>query len=112
MTPSPNERRAYMRFDLTCPVVVTDSAGNELLRTKTLNLSNGGMLLTAPIGDTIPLDQPVHLDVHLRRSTANTFMFENVSADANILRHEPMQDHSSVATAMKFAKPMKLGLEA
>jgi hypothetical protein len=39
-------------------------------------------------------------------------MFENVSTDANILRHEPMKDHSSVATAMKFTKPMKLGLEA
>ena len=112
MTPSPDERRAYRRFDLICPVVVTDSAGNELLRTKTLNLSDGGALLTMPTEQTIPLGQPVHIDMHLGRSTANTFMFENVSTDVNILRHEPMQDHSSVATAMKFTKPMKLGLEA
>ncbi len=111
MTPSPDERRAYKRFDLTCPVVVTDTAGKELLHTKTLNFSNGGALLTAPIEDTIPLGQPVHIDVRLGRSTANTFMFENVSTDANILRHEPMKDNSSVATAMKFTKPLQLGLE-
>lgn len=112
MTPSPDERRAYRRVDLACPVVVTDTAGNELLRAKTLNLSDGGVLLTTPVEDAIPLGQPVHIDVHLKRSTANTFMFENVSTDVNILRHEAMQDHSHVATAMKFAKPIKLGLEA
>ena len=112
MTRTPDERRAYRRFNLACTVVVSDSAGKELMRTKTLNLSDGGVLLTTAIEDTIPLGQPVHIDVHLGRSTANTFMFENVSTDANILRHEPMQDHSSVATAMKFTKPMKLGLEA
>ena len=112
MTRSPRERRAYRRFDLACPVVVTDSEGNELLKTKTLNLSDGGALLTAPAKETIGLGQYVHVNVRLPRSTANTFMFENVSSDASILRHEPMKDHASVATAMKFTKPMKLGLEA
>ncbi len=112
MTRTPDERRAYRRFDLTCPVVVTDNAGKELLRTKTLNLSNGGALLTIPAKQTIPLGQPVHIDVRLGRSTANTFMLENISTAASILRHEPMQDHSSVATALTFTKSMKLGLEA
>ena len=110
MTRSPRERRASRRFDLTCPVVVTDSEGNELLNTKTLNLSDGGVLLTAPAKQTIPLGQYVHVSVQLPRSTPNTFMLEKISADVSILRHEPMQDHSHVATAMMFTKPIKLGL--
>ena len=112
MTRSLRERRAYGRFDLACPVVVTDGEGNELLKTKTLNLSDGGALLTSPAKRTIPLGQYVHVDVRLPRSTPNTFMFENVSSDASILRHQPMQDNSSVATALTFTKPLKLGLEA
>ncbi len=110
MTRSPRERRASRRFDLTCPIVVTDSAGKELLRTKTLNLSDGGILLTAPTDQTIPLGRDVHVNVRLPRSTPNTFMIEKISSDADILRHEPMKDHASVATAMKFTKPLKLGL--
>ncbi len=112
MTTSPRERRACGRFDLACPVIVTDSAGNELLKTKTLNLSDGGALLTVPIEQTIPLGQYVRMDVRLPRSTKNTFMFENISAEASILRHEPMIEHSSIATALTFTKPLKLQLEA
>ncbi len=112
MTRSPSERRAHRRFDLACPVVVTDNAGNKLLDTKTLNLSDGGALLTVPTKQTIGLGQYVHVDVRLPRSTPNTFMFENISSDASILRHEPMKEHSSVATALTFTKPMKLSLEA
>jgi len=112
MTRLPRERRACRRFDLTCSVVVTDSVGNELLKTRTLNLSDGGVLLTAPIKQTIPLGQYVHVDMRLPRSTENTFMFENISAEAGIIRHEPMIEHSSIATALTFTKPMKLGLEA
>ena len=110
MTRSPRERRASIRFDLTCLVVITDSAGKELLRTKTLNLSDGGVLLTAPTNQTIPLGQYVHVDVRLPRSTPNTFMLEEISSDAGILRHQPMRDNSSVATALTFTKPLKLGL--
>lgn len=112
MTRSHHERRACRRFDLTCPIVVTDSEGNELLKTKTLNISDSGALLAAPIDQTIPLCQYVHVDMRLPRSTENTFMFEKISSEAGVLRHQPMKDHANVATALTFTKPLKLELEA
>ncbi|MDY7009525.1 MAG: PilZ domain-containing protein [Planctomycetota bacterium] len=112
MTRPHRERRACKRFDLTCPIVVTDSEGNELLKTKTLNISDGGALLTAPIGQTIPLRQRVRVDMRLPRSTENTFMYEDISTEAGILRHQPMKDYDNLATALTFTNPLKLQLEA
>ncbi len=111
MTPSERNRRANKRFDLACPVVVTDSAGVEVFRTRTMNISDGGMLLTAPISQTVPLGESVSAEIRLPRSTKNTFMFEDVCSEARVVRHQPMIDHDQSATAFQFAEPLKLGLE-
>ncbi len=111
MTKAKRERRAHKRYPISCPVVITDREGNELFQTKTLNISNGGALMSVPIERTIPLGRSVRLLLRLPRSTPNTFMYEEVSSDAQVVRHQPMVDFSQAAAAVKFSKPLNLSLE-
>ena len=103
------ERRRHRRFELTCPVVVTDSRGNELMRTRTLNVSDGGACL-APAAAVIDVGEPVGVSLRVPRSTDNTFMYEQVLADARVVRHQPAAASPTVALA--FIEPMKLELDA
>ena len=108
MTPSREERRAHVRLNLTCPIVVIDSEGRELVRTQTLNISNGGLLL-APAEKPIDRGQSVQVNLRVPRSTENTFMFEDVSTVAKVLRHQRI--NGGDAPAMAFVQPVELDLE-
>jgi len=105
------ERRAHKRHPISCPVVIADQQGNELFKSKTFNISNGGALFSVPIERTIPLGKSVRLNIRIPRSTPNTFMYEEIASDAQVVRHEPMVDVSQAATAVKFLKPLNLSLE-
>ena len=102
------DRRVSRRLDLTCPITVTDSAGKVLLKTRTLNVSDGGALLE-PQDVSIEIGQPVSVDLRLPRSTANTFMYEDVSSPAQIVRSQQAAGLESYA--LMFIEPLKLDLE-
>jgi len=103
------DRRQHPRFVLSCPVTVTDAAGNVLMRTRTLNVSDGGALL--PAGEeTIEIGLDVGVDLNVPRSTANTFMYEPVAADARILRRQ--RANGGQALALAFIQPLDLDLDA
>lgn len=108
MTPTQQERRAHTRFDLTCPIVVADSDGKELLRTETLNVSDGGTLLM-PGGEAVEANQPVHVNLRVPRITQNTFMYEDFFSAARVLRRQQVNGGHGLAVA--FAQPLELGLE-
>ena len=101
------DRRTFPRFELTCPVTITDSTGKVLLKTRTLNISDGGALLE-PQEETIEIDEPVTIDMRVPRSTANTFMYEDVSSPAQIIRSQEAADLESYA--LMFIEPVKLDL--
>jgi len=105
------ERRAHKRYPISCPIVVADQQGNELFQSKTINISDGGALFPVPIERTIPLGKSIRLDIRIPRSTPNTFMYEEITSDAQIVRHQPMVDVSQAAAAVKFSKPLNLSLE-
>jgi c-di-GMP-binding flagellar brake protein YcgR len=105
-----NERRAHKRFRVTCPVVVTGGDGRELLRGRTLNLSDGGVLLAG--GDAaMPVGQTVQAAFRVPRQTANTFLYEDVSSPARVVRHEGATKGSGSAVAFQFSRPLQLELE-
>ena len=108
MTAAEENRRAHSRFELTCPITITDSSGNVLLKTRTLNISDGGALLE-PHEDTIEIGAPVDVTMNVPRSTANTFMFEQVSSPAQVIRSQQAEDLESLA--LMFIEPLKLDLE-
>ncbi len=107
MAAAEENRRAHPRIELTCPVTVTDSQGNVLLRTRTLNVSDGGALLE-PREQTIEVGLPVSVAMNLPRSTANTFMFEEVLTSAEVIRSQQAADLESLA--LTFIEPLKLDL--
>ncbi len=112
MTEPGVERRKFKRFDLTCPIIVSDSEGRELLRTRTVNISEGGALLSAPPENVIPLGESVQVFMKVPRTTPNTHMFEEFFAGASAVRHDGAGDDGEAGVALKFDKQVLLDLEA
>ena len=106
------EHRKHVRFDLVCPVVICDSGGQELLRTRTINVSEGGALLAAPAAQAIPVGEPVHVTLQVPRETANTRMFEDFFTTASVVRHQDLPDEKEVGIGLMFDRRLLLNLDA
>lgn len=107
------ERRRHERFDLSCPLVVTDADGRELLRARTVNVSDGGALL-APVAGAPAKGAKVRVLLRVPRTTPNTFMYEEFETAAAVVRldgpADAKGDPAAPAAAVKFARPMSLEL--
>ena len=116
---SDKERRQWRRFAVACPAVITDARGQELLRTRTANISDGGALLAdasaaaaeIPADPAVPIGQKVHLHLRLPRQTPNTFMYEEFTTAAAVVRHHRPEGAEGPAVAVKFEAAADLQLE-
>ena len=106
-----SERREYTRTDIVCAVVVRDEADSERIRGKALNLSDGGAMLAIPMHTLVELAPSLHMTVSVPRATANTRMYEEVTSEATVVRHQPMVDENIVGIAVRFSAPLDLQLE-
>jgi len=112
MAGSQQERRKTIRLDVKCPCVVRDHLGATLGKGRCLNIGNGGMFLPLPV-DALPTrDSTVTISFAVPRSTANTYMLEDFSAQARVLRHQPLRNADLAGVAVQFVQPIDLGLEA
>ncbi|KKL19156.1 hypothetical protein LCGC14_2468310 [marine sediment metagenome] len=109
MSDQVKESRVHDRHELACPVVVVDADGRELFRAKTVNVSDGGVLLE-PTGDVLPAGHSVHLNIRIPRETLNTFMYEDFFSQASVVRCQSGED-GPFSIAMKFNDPLKLDLD-
>ena len=109
MTRPQVERRAHRRFKLHCPTIVKDKAGREIARTRTADISDGGALLQ-PNGHALEPGQAVRLDLRLPRQTPNTFMYEDFSSAARVVRCQAGAGGSGTGVALAFLRPQKLEL--
>jgi hypothetical protein len=104
------ERRTYQRYALTCPIVICDMQGNELLRTQTVNISDGGAFLAMPApvdvtsAKTTP-GQQVRAEVRLPRSTTNSYLLERIDSPARVIRQ------GATGLAIMFIEPLQLHLD-
>ena len=105
------ERRHHERHDLACPVEIHDSEGRLLARTRTVNISDGGALLSVPVDQAGSLDGQVSLDLRVPRTTPNTYMLEKFSTRARILRNQPIVEKGFAGLALQFFEPVKLELK-
>ncbi len=106
------ERRLHTRVELSCPLEVTDTGGRELFRIRTMNLSDGGLYLETPVSNLPEEGVPdeVRLRLSIPRSTPNTFMLEDFTAAARILRSAPLAQGDAAGIAMQFTQPLTLNL--
>jgi len=110
MTGNP-ERREHKRYDLPCPIVVSDAQGNELARQKTCNVSNGGAFLPVPAESAPSRNSPLKVNISVPRSTPNTYMLEQFAAGAKVVRIEELSGDALSGVAIEFTSPLELTLE-
>ena len=106
------ERRDDKRANLSCAVKLLDRAGELMTEAKTINISDGGLMVTLPVEALPSIGTRVNLEVLLPRSTANSFMLEKLTTQASVLRHQPMIDDQFAGAALRFAKGLKLTLDS
>ena len=108
---NPNiERRQYTRHGLSCPARLVDETGSHLASGKTVNISDGGLLM--PIGPEAAPQPGEQLDVKLSvpRSTPNTFLMQGFTAKAIVVRHDQSDDGAG-RVAVRFEPPLELDLD-
>ncbi len=106
------ERRDDKRANLTCTVKLLGRAGELMAESKTVNISDGGLMITLPVEALPSIGTRVNLEVSLPRSTPSSFMLEKLTTQARVLRHQPMVDDRFAGAALSFAKGQKLSLDS
>ena len=104
------ERRKHKRHKITCQVALHRAAKDEV-KSKTIDVSDGGAMLAIPVKVVPRLSERVKVVLALPRSTPNTYMVEEISLDALVIRHQPMEADDVVGVALQFQTPKDLGLE-
>ena len=105
------ERRKHKRHQMSCPLSILRAGEKEPLQGKTVDLSDGGALLPIPIKVIPRVSERVRVVLAIPRTTANTYMVEEIPVEARVVRHQPMEDNSVVGIALQFSTPQDLGLE-
>jgi len=105
-----HERRQYKRHPLGCPAHLADETGTCLVAGKTVNISDGGLLMpVAPEAAPKP-GRRLSLKLSVPRSTPNTFLMEPIAGEGIVVRHAPADD-GAYYVAVRFEPPLTLDLE-
>jgi c-di-GMP-binding flagellar brake protein YcgR len=100
------ERRQHIRFEVPCRVRFAGPGGEEV-RSRTLNVSDGGALLPAPL--PVAVGEALHLHLAVPRETANTFFLEQFAVRARVVRHVAGPAEGP-GIAVQFERPLRLDL--
>lgn len=105
------ERRRHKRYEVACPVSLAGDEADAPARSKGINISDGGILFPLR-GKTLPgVGARVHVGFSIPRSTPNTFLMEEFSSKAIVVRTEPAGGRRPARVALRFEQPMDLGIE-
>jgi c-di-GMP-binding flagellar brake protein YcgR len=105
------DRRRHKRHRVACAAAIQRSTVAEPVKSKTIDVSDGGAMLAIPVKVVPRLSERVRVVLALPRSTPNTYMVEEISMDALVIRHQPMEADDVVGVALQFQVPKDLGLE-
>lgn len=111
MPESAGERRRHPRFDLACPICLHNEAGRLVADTRTVSVSDGGVLV--PLDhDAATLPQGSVLLVRLNVSASATSKGDarEISCRAKIIRYQDTDGSSGILSAMAFLQPIRLDL--
>jgi hypothetical protein len=105
------ERRKHERKVVACAVSVYDRGGKAVATGRTVNLSDGGALLSVPIRSVGEVGSKVNVTLSVPRTTPNTYMLEEVASAATVVRQQPLVDAAFAGVALRFDRPLDLALE-
>jgi hypothetical protein len=103
------ERRRHTRYAVPCPARLSAESGEAT--GKTINISDGGVLIRLP-QRLLPAHGSL-MDIHFRvpRSTPNTYMLEEFASPARVIRWEDAGDGAVAVVGLEFIRPLELALE-
>ena len=104
------ERRQHTRLPLPCPARLVDETGRHLASGKTVNISDGGLLMPIEPDAAPQPGQQLDLKLSVPRSTPNTFLMQAFTAKAIVVRHDQSDDGAG-RVAVRFEPPLDLDLE-
>ena len=103
-----SERRKHPRFDVPCRLRIELPDGRDL-RTRTVNVSDGGAYFVVDEGVDVGRELTVRLAVP--RDTANTFFLEQFAAKAQVIRLDPpAEGRPGPGIAIRFERALALDL--
>ena len=111
MSKNERERRRSTRMDVPCPIQVRDPRGQFEASGRTINISDGGAMLSLPVNSLPGLAKEMKVVFSVPRLTPNTRMFEQFECPATVVRHQPLTDDMLAGMAIRFTRPLDLGLE-
>jgi len=104
------EQRKHERVELACPITVYDSAGEVLAKSKTLDISDGGALVSLPVESLPKIGLKANVTFSVPRSTPTTYMLEDFACRAEVVRHQPLIESNFAGLALRFDQAQELGL--
>lgn len=105
------ERRRESRTAVSCAAAISDEDGPREAGGRTVNVSDGGALITMPIEILPAVSRRVDITLSVPRSTPNTRMVEKIATAATVLRHEPMVDDRLAGMAVRFEREVDFAFE-
>jgi hypothetical protein len=103
-----SERRRHTRYRVPCPVRLSSGPAGEAAG-KTANVSDGGLLVALPRQALPACGSLVDVLLRVPRSTPNTYMLEEFTSRARVVRHETSGSRASAA--LQFLHPLDLAVE-
>lgn len=88
-----------------------DRGGRQLAEGRTVDLSDGGTFVATGAETPQGLPERVNVTLSVPRSTANTYMVEEVAAEANVLREQLAGNQGEAGLALQFRRQLALRLE-
>lgn len=109
MAGNETERRRKPRVKLPCPIRLTQDGGGSV-SASTINISDVGVYASVPSAWSPAPERVLKLKLIVPRYTDSTFMLEEFSCLAKLVRRQPLDDEQFAGVALEFATPMRLSL--
>ncbi len=102
------ERRKHERHEIERPVRIYQPGGDLLTRGNTLNISDGGVLISVPIDKVPQYQQDVDVKICRPGDEDDVHNSEEVTSRGCVVRHQPMEENITAGVAIRFEKPVEL----
>ena len=103
------DRRWHSRFRLSLPIKLRRENGGEWITGQTVDLSDGGALLSMPSHLVPPVGSRVSVELEVPESQTAAGQAVQVNSQAKVVRHQPGQV-GELGVAIQFMAPLDLGL--
>jgi len=106
------ERRRHKRIALACPVKLIDQDGQIIAETKARDISDGGIFIPVTPQKLPECGGMIRLNLSVPRFTTNTYMLEDFSCRARVVRCQAGGESDTQGTALEFDTQMDFSLDA